>query len=88
MEGAAMILIDMNPDKLSIRAGDSETTGFLYTYSCVHRPYPIPASQPNTAIPTNIPCQYDPKIPNIYDLFLDFVDNISHSIRQVKTQNN
>ena len=81
-----MILICMNPYKLSVRARNSETTGVLYAYSCVHRLYSIPVSQPNTIIPSNIPFQYGPKIPNIYDLFLDFVENFFHSICQIKTR--
>jgi hypothetical protein len=80
-----MTFICMSPCQPSFRSGDSETIGFLLSYSCVQRMYSTPASQSNTTIPTMIRIQHDPIASNTFDLFLDFVGNFFHSILQTNT---
>ncbi|MDZ4340946.1 MAG: hypothetical protein U1E51_00730, partial [Candidatus Binatia bacterium] len=72
-----MKFICMNPYKPSLRSWDSETIGFLLSYSCAQRAYTTHPSQANATIPTMIRYQYDPIASNICDLFLDFVGNFS-----------
>lgn len=80
-----MKFICTNPYKPSFRSRDSETIGFLLSYSCAQMSYFTPASLPNAAISTLIRTQYDPIISNIFDLFLDFIENFPHSIIQINT---
>ena len=71
--------------KTSLQSGNSETIGFLLSYSCAQMAYSTYASQSNAMIPTMISIQYDLMISNIFDLFLDFAGNFFHSTLQTNT---
>ena len=80
-----MTLICKNPYKPLFQSWDSETIGFLLSYSCAQMAYSTSASQSNATIPTLIRIPYDLIIPNIFVLFLDFIEKFSHSIFQTNT---
>jgi hypothetical protein len=53
--------------------------------SCAKILEPDPVSHSKAPILTTIRLRYDPRMPNIFDLFLDFTEKIPHSSSQINT---
>jgi hypothetical protein len=85
MEGAAVTSLCLNPHNPLFRSTANDTIRIPLSHSYAKTLEPDLVSRSHAPILTRTHIRYDPMMPNIFDLFLDFKEKITHSNSQINT---